>query len=67
MFLNQRMRSQELANPPAECARAVSVNDPDSRLVRQRSIVQEFVQAIRGFFMVMPITLISSEMPPSPR
>src|SRR6266702_7780680 len=50
MFLNQRMRSQELANPPAECARSVSMNNPDSRLVRQRGVIQEFVQPIRGFF-----------------
>ena len=50
MFLNQRMRSKELADPFAERASAVAVNDPDSSFVRQSSIVQEFVQPVRGFF-----------------
>src|SRR6266404_5570456 len=50
MFLNQRMRSKELADPFAERASAVAVNDPDSSFVRQSCIVQEFVQPVRGFF-----------------
>src|SRR5205814_2706563 len=50
IFLNQWMRGQELANPPAECACSVPVNNSDARLARQRGIVQKFVQAIGGFF-----------------
>src|SRR5207248_10332779 len=50
IFLNQWMRGQELANPPAECACSVAVNNSDARLARQRGIVQKFVQAIGGFF-----------------
>src|SRR5882762_10548090 len=49
MFLNQRVRRQKLANPLAKCACSVSVNDPDSRLARERGVIQEFVQAIRSF------------------
>src|SRR5260370_26141983 len=49
MFFDQRMRSQELANPLAERTRSVPVNDPDSRLARQRGVIQEFVQPLRGF------------------
>src|SRR5205814_8740851 len=43
MFLDQRMRSQKLANPLAKRARTVSMNDPDARLVRERRIVEEFI------------------------
>src|SRR5213595_2989479 len=50
MFLNQRVPSQKLANPTAKCSRSVPVNNPDSRLARQRGVIQEFVQAIRSFF-----------------
>src|SRR6266403_5929125 len=50
MFLHQRMRSQKLSNPLAKCARPVPVNDPDTRFARKRGVIQEFVQAIGGFF-----------------
>src|SRR4029077_6467213 len=50
MFLHQRMGSQKFANPLTKRAGPVSMNDPYSRLVRQRGVIQEFVQAVRGFF-----------------
>src|SRR5439155_1155153 len=44
MFLDQRVRCQKLANPFAKRARSVSMNNPDSRFVRQRRVIQEFVE-----------------------
>src|SRR5260370_40657408 len=43
MLFDQRMRSQELANPLAERTRSVPANDPHSRVPRHRVVIPEFV------------------------
>ncbi len=50
VFFHQGVRSQKRANPLAERARSVSVNNPDTPFVSQRGIIQKFVQSVRGFF-----------------
>src|SRR5260370_1077122 len=53
-FFHKRVCPQEFSEPAAEGPRAMSVDYPDSRLVGQRCVIEEFIHAARCFFHRAP-------------
>src|SRR5260370_26767426 len=49
-FFHKRVCPQEFSEPAAEGPRAMSVDYPDSGLVGQRCVIEEFINAARCFF-----------------